>query len=102
MCLLGFSAPVVAYAFLPQAFQTASKLSIHTPAQRRADNDLPTTWGQDFCSSTKLNMAFESEKESNMFDGPMALTKERDACGVGFVANTASGGKIFSIAQVQQ
>lgn len=37
---------------------------------------------------TKLNMAFNSEQPSNMFDGPMALTKERDACGVGFVANT--------------
>tara|TARA_B110001450_G_C17286338_1_gene345596 strand:+ start:430 stop:552 length:123 start_codon:yes stop_codon:yes gene_type:complete len=40
-------------------------------------------------------MAFKSHgaAESNMFDGPMALTKERDACGVGFVANTQSGGK---------
>lgn len=28
-----------------------------------------------------------------MFDGPMALTRERDACGVGFIANTQSGGK---------
>ena len=27
-----------------------------------------------------------------MFDGPMALTKERDACGVGFIANTKEGG----------
>lgn len=38
-------------------------------------------------------MAFQSEKPSNMFDGPMALTRERDACGVGFIANTQSGGK---------
>jgi glutamate synthase domain-containing protein 1 len=38
-------------------------------------------------------MAFDSDKPSNMFDGPMALTRERDACGVGFIANTKSGGK---------
>jgi hypothetical protein len=40
-------------------------------------------------------MAFRTSPEdggSNIFDGPMALTKERDACGVGFIANTQSGG----------
>lgn len=42
-------------------------------------------------SPTQLRMAFESEKPSNMFDGPLSLTKERDACGVGFIANTQSG-----------
>jgi len=31
-----------------------------------------------------------------MFDGPRALVKERDACGVGFIANTQSGGEFFS------
>lgn len=29
----------------------------------------------------------------NMFEGPTPLVKERDACGVGFIANTQSGGK---------
>jgi|EP00985_Skeletonema_marinoi_P005422 hypothetical protein len=29
----------------------------------------------------------------NMFEGPAPLVKERDACGVGFIANTKSGGK---------
>ena len=45
-------------------------------------------------STTRLSMAFQMEegKTSNMFDGPLALTKERDACGVGFIANTKSGG----------
>lgn len=28
-----------------------------------------------------------------MFDGPMALTKERDACGVGFIANVKTEGE---------
>lgn len=40
-------------------------------------------------------MAFDDTKASNMFDGPMALTKERDACGVGFIANTKSGGMFY-------
>lgn len=35
-----------------------------------------------------LHMVFSDNVPTNMFDGPMALTKERDACGVGFVANT--------------
>ena len=46
---------------------------------------------------SRLNMAFKSsEEQSNIFDGPMALTKERDACGVGFVSNTQNGGKLYS------
>jgi hypothetical protein len=43
-------------------------------------------------SKTQLNMVFQTDKPSNMFDGPRALVKERDACGVGFIANTQSGG----------
>ena len=46
-------------------------------------------------ASSKLSMAFPLKKEgeeTNMFDGPLALTRERDACGVGFIANTKSGG----------
>ena len=43
---------------------------------------------------SKLQMAFTTDKPSNMFDGPRALVKERDACGVGFIANTHSGGEL--------
>jgi glutamate synthase (ferredoxin) len=53
--------------------------------------EVQNPWSQDQCS-TQLNMAFSDKENSNIFDGPMALTKERDACGVGFVANTQSGG----------
>ena len=28
-----------------------------------------------------------------MFEGPTPLVKERDACGVGFIANTSEGGE---------
>ena len=45
-------------------------------------------------SKTKLNMAWDNKGEkSTIFDGPMAITEERDACGVGFIANTNSEGK---------
>jgi len=49
-------------------------------------------------SSSALSMAFDlsDSQMSNMFDGPLPLTKERDACGVGFIANTQSGGKFRS------
>ena len=43
---------------------------------------------------SKLHMAFKTDKPSNMFDGPAPLVKERDACGVGFIANTQSGGEL--------
>ncbi len=42
----------------------------------------------------RLQMAFDlkDDQVSNMFEGPTPLVKERDACGVGFIANTNSGG----------
>ena len=48
--------------------------------------------------SSALSMAFDLKdgQVSNMFDGPLPLLKERDACGVGFIANTQSGGKIHA------
>lgn len=43
-------------------------------------------------STTSLNAFHLKEGEtSNMFEGPAPLVKERDACGVGFIANTKSG-----------
>lgn len=46
--------------------------------------------------STALSMAFVApEGGSNMFDGPTPLVKERDACGVGFIANTRDGGEFL-------
>ena len=43
---------------------------------------------------TELKMAFHLKEGqvSNMFEGPAPLVKERDACGVGFIANTQNGG----------
>ena len=42
--------------------------------------------------ATSLHMAFDKSQPSNMFEGPLPLVKERDACGVGFIANTKTGG----------
>ncbi|KAL7508201.1 hypothetical protein ACHAXN_005280 [Cyclotella atomus] len=39
---------------------------------------------------------------SNMFDGPAPLVKERDACGVGFIANTSEGGEFGTHKVLQQ
>jgi hypothetical protein len=99
LCIVGLSAPVVAYAFLPQSLRSPTQQALRSnqqqQQQQRIKNDVEVKtpyWSQDDCSFTQLNMAFDSDKPSNMFDGPMALTKERDACGVGFIANTKSGG----------
>jgi len=43
-------------------------------------------------ATTSLNAFQLKEGETkNMFEGPAPLVKERDACGVGFIANTQSG-----------
>jgi len=54
--------------------------------------------------TTKLNMAFKLKEgqTSNMFEGPAPLVKERDACGVGFIANTENGGEFGSHKVLQQ
>jgi hypothetical protein len=92
LCIVGLSAPVVAYAFLPQSLRSPTQQALRSNQRIKNDVEVNTPWSQDDCSFTQLNMAFDSDKPSNMFDGPMALTKERDACGVGFIANTKSGG----------
>jgi hypothetical protein len=73
-----------------------SSSSVKTHQRQQQQQQQTITQRQQQQSSplaTNLNMAFKySEEESNIYDGPMALTKERDACGVGFIANTQSGG----------
>lgn len=94
---MGLMVPVVTMAFMPTSLlrNTANQQSLRTPTPQQPSEFGVSSWSDDgACSSfTQLNMAFDSDKPSNMFDGPMALTKERDACGVGFVANTKLGGE---------
>jgi len=50
-----------------------------------------------------LSMGYKYDpKNSNIFDGPLALTKERDACGVGFIANPIQGGEYGTHKVLQQ
>lgn len=95
VCLLVLLAPVVTLAFLPQSLKTnPTQTSLRNPGRIQNAGGV-ASWSQDEqCSFTQLNMAFTSDKPSNIFDGPMALTKERDACGVGFIANTKEGGEL--------
>ncbi len=95
VCLLGLVAPVVTLAFLPQSLKNSpTQISLRNSEQLKNVVGSVKSWSQDApCSFTQLNMAFTSDEPSNIFDGPMALTKERDACGVGFIANTKTGGK---------
>jgi hypothetical protein len=54
--------------------------------------------GPSSVSRTELNMAFQgTQQTSNMFEGPGPLVRERDACGVGFIANTKSGGTLIEL-----
>jgi len=49
-------------------------------------------------STTTLNaFQLKDDETQNMFEGPAPLVKERDACGVGFIANTKSGGEFIII-----
>jgi hypothetical protein len=73
------------FASLP----TANAFAPPSLVSRTAVKNMPST------DRTRLHMAFKSDRPTNMFDGPLALTQERDACGVGFIANTRSGGKFL-------
>jgi glutamate synthase (ferredoxin) len=96
--VLGALAPMFASAFVPGSIMASRKLSLRSTdflGKHESSSTTSNSWSlsNEKCSlksSTQL-MAFPTDKPSNMFDGPLALTKERDACGVGFVANTKSG-----------
>mmetsp|Transcript_6974 Transcript_6974/g.9996 ORF Transcript_6974/g.9996 Transcript_6974/m.9996 type:complete len:1695 (+) Transcript_6974:145-5229(+) len=79
-------------AFVPistQSGQTVSKKTFITDKNQKMLQESWSSTGYSF--DTSLKMAFKSDQPSNMFDGPTPLVKERDACGVGFIANTISG-----------
>jgi hypothetical protein len=88
--------------FSPSHHQSSVKITAATTTSTSSSS--PFRHEESFSSAdrvnepwSRLNMAFKSsEEQSNIFDGPMALTKERDACGVGFVSNTQNGGKLYS------
>lgn len=96
-----FSANVVAAIVAPMAAMAFMQPSLRTKASTgSAFNINSRIINEELNAKTKsiteLKMAFDLEdgQVSNMFEGPAPLVKERDACGVGFIANTQSGGKI--------
>lgn len=86
--------PIAALAFMqPNSFKHAVS---NTGVSNGSFGELKTNDGLVQRNTVgALNMAFKLKdgETSNMFDGPAPLTKERDACGVGFIANTKEGGK---------
>jgi glutamate synthase (ferredoxin) len=99
-------APLAAKAFttalLPQKNQQQSKSSSflkHEHRNRHTDersssaaftgtpSSAAATTKTSSTTTTSLH-AFVTTQPTNLFDGPLALTRERDACGVGFIANT--------------
>ena len=57
----------------------------------------------DHSATTALKAFQLKEGETkNMFEGPRPLVKERDACGVGFIANTQSGDEFGTHKVLQQ
>ena len=87
-------APMAAMAFMQPTLRTKVSTASAFNINSRIINEELSAQSK---SMTELKMAFDLEdgQVSNMFEGPAPLVKERDACGVGFIANTQSGGKIL-------
>lgn len=94
------AAPMAAMAFLQPNIRSTSVGVSFSAFNQKAGND--QLLFRNNKAITALQMAFELKEgqTSNMFEGPSPLVKERDACGVGFIANTKTGGKIY-IAQLK-
>jgi len=94
-----FSAGVLAAIAGPMAAMAFMQPTIQSRGAIRQDFDLNSRFSQEQQhfqrnkAMTELQMAFDLKEGevSNMFEGPAPLVKERDACGVGFIANTSSG-----------
>jgi glutamate synthase (ferredoxin) len=104
---------VPALAFVPRSHFIQKRHPIRTTDRSISSSPSPPPiqdtarrwWSDDavcHVSTTRLSMAFDPSKQSNMFEGPMALVQERDACGVGFIANTQSGEEFGTHRVVQQ
>jgi glutamate synthase (ferredoxin) len=95
-------APMAAMAFLqPNIRSTSAGVSFSAFHQKAGNDQLLFRNNKGL---TSLQMAFELKEgqTSNMFEGPSPLVKERDACGVGFIANTKTGGELGTHKVLQQ
>ena len=91
------AAPITALAFM-QPLQLRNSLNTHAPDTFNyySNVNAGAHVARNDGLSSRLEMAFELKdgETTNMFDGPLPITQERDACGVGFIANTQTGGKV--------
>lgn len=81
-----------AVAFVPQSLHVR-QLERQQTSENAVPKPKPTSSLLSWAStnprpSTTYLHVFPTDQPTNMFDGPLALTRERDACGVGFIANT--------------
>jgi glutamate synthase (ferredoxin) len=90
----GIVVPSVVVSFLPQSIINKKTTTAPIGHHHQQNNNV---WKiqhndnnriQQRSRNTILSSFSTDRKNSNMFDGPLPLVKERDACGVGFVANT--------------
>ena len=92
------AAPITALAFM-QPIQLNKQVSRQSP-EKTFNYDFYVNSGSNVARndnlSSRLQMAFELKEgeTTNMFEGPLPITQERDACGVGFISNTQNGGKM--------
>jgi glutamate synthase (ferredoxin) len=95
------AAPITAFAFMqPTQFQNQlSRQNPETTFNYYSNVNAGSHVARSDSLSSKLQMAFELKEgeTTNMFDGPLPITQERDACGVGFISNTQSGGKMTTV-----
>lgn len=90
--IAAIAAPMAAMAFM-QPFQSPSSSATLRHGAFTTNGNGINNRALSRSESIALQMAFKLEEgqTSNMFDGPLQLTKDRDACGVGFIANTKEG-----------
>uniref|UniRef100_A0A7S2WL87 glutamate synthase (ferredoxin) n=1 Tax=Eucampia antarctica TaxID=49252 RepID=A0A7S2WL87_9STRA len=94
--IAAIAAPMAAIAFMqPLSHSSSSTTTTSKSGAFTMNNRDINSKALSRSEAVQLKMAFQLEdgQTSNIFDGPLALTKERDACGVGFIANTKAGGE---------
>ena len=88
--------PMLAWAFIQPTTRNSFTFVQHQHNEyysKSINNFYSISTSDKLRTTTDLEMAFKLKEgeTSNMFDGPLALTRERDACGVGFIVNTKGG-----------
>jgi len=96
--LAAIAAPM-AMAFVQPSLRSKAMTGTAFDVNSRISNEQSYAASARSKAMTELQMAFDLKEGqvSNMFEGPSPLVRERDACGVGFIVNTSSGGKTMQL-----